>query len=64
MKRADRDTYGEVPKRPKGADSKSARRVTACVGSNPTLSAIHTDRRSARVVFLLYRRVGVGTLQG
>ncbi len=33
-------TCGEVPKRPKGADSKSARRVKPCVGSNPTFSAI------------------------
>lgn len=31
---------GKVPKRPKGADSKSARRREACVGSNPTLSVL------------------------
>ena len=31
--------YGEVPKRLKGADSKSARRRKVCVGSNPTLAA-------------------------
>ncbi len=32
--------HGEVPKWSKGADSKSARRREACVGSNPTFSAI------------------------
>ena len=31
--------YGDVPKRLKGADSKSARRRKACGGSNPSISA-------------------------
>lgn len=35
----DSSCCGEVPKRPKGVDSKSTRRRKACVGSNPTLSA-------------------------
>ena len=30
--------YGDVPKRLKGADSKSARRRKACGGSNPSIS--------------------------
>lgn len=48
---------GKVPKWPKGADSKSARRRKPCVGSNPTLSAIHTiTKRPMTVVFLLAER--------
>ena len=31
--------YGDVPKRLKGADSKSARRRKVCGGSNPSISA-------------------------
>ena len=33
-------TFGDVPKRLKGADSKSARRRKTCGGSNPSISAI------------------------
>ena len=36
------EAYGDVPKRLKGADSKSARRRKACGGSNPSISAIKT----------------------
>ena len=35
----DNETYGDVPKWLKGADSKSARRRKACGGSNPSISA-------------------------
>ena len=33
------ETFGDVPKRLKGADSKSARRRKTCGGSNPSISA-------------------------
>lgn len=52
-------TCGEVPKRPKGADSKSARRVKPCVGSNPTFSAINKQLNdSITESFFLYFMLG------
>ena len=50
--------HGKVPKRPKGVDSKSTRRRKACVGSNPTLSAISRKPLRCSACSLLYADVG------
>lgn len=48
---------GDVPKRLKGADSKSARAFTRRGGSNPLVSVIRNRRISNSVKTLVFTRV-------